>query len=304
MSLFPSAQRPLCLAVLWTLACLAVPALAARAGDDAPPPVSTSELCLLLRGGCTDAEILGDTAGRPLLEPLDAGAEKLLRDAGAGQGLIDTLRRSRPVATRAQAEAEHARQEALAEQHVAAWEANQARLREASQAALQASLATRAQEALQNVARLLRGKLLVYRDQRLQNYDDSRLSDKKQFAFYVAALADPACRKFTPQLVKFYERYAPAHPELELVFISKDYSSLEMESDVRAYAMPWPVVDYPRLSEDKNLSQLGGALPRLLVVDGAGRKVVDSFEDGQYVGPQHVLDVLTHNAESSVAANH
>ena len=293
-------QRFFC-AALWALTCLGVPA-PAPAGET-PLPLSTSELCLLLRSGCTETEVLGDTTGRPLLEPLDANAEKLLRDAGASPALIAALRRSHPVATPAQAQAERARQEELARQRIDAWEINQGRLREASQAALQASLAIRAQEALQNMARLLRGKLVIYRDQRIQTYDDSHLPDKKQFAFYFAALADPGCRKFTAQLVKFYEKYAPAHPEFELVFISKDYSSQEMETDVRDYCMPWPALDYARLSEEKDLAKVGdGPLPRLFVVDGAGHLLVDSVEDGRYVGPQHVLDTLSQDPAVAAVA--
>ena len=296
-----TAKRRLCLAVLWALTGLSAAAPAPT--GDALPPVSTSELCLLLRGGCTGAEVLRDTAGRPLLEPLDADAEKLLRDAGADPAFITALRRSHPVATPAQAQAERARQEELAQKRIDAWEINQTRLREASQAALEASLAARAQEALQNMARQLRGKLVIYRDQRIQAYDDSHLPDKKQFAFYYASLADPACRKFTPQLVKFYEKYAPAHPEFELVFISKDYSGLEMETDVRDYVMPWPALDYAHLSEEKELTRPGdGPTPRLLVVDGAGRGIVDSVVDGRYVGPQHVLDVLSRGPGSGVAS--
>ena len=294
-------KRRLCVAALWALTGLAT--AAPTPVGSAPPPVSTPELCLLLRGGCTGAEVLRDTAGRPLLEPLDADAEKLLRDAGADPAFIAALRRSHPVATPAQAQAERARQEEIAQRRLDAWETNQTLLREASQAALEASQAARAQEALQNMARQLRGKLVIYRDQRIQTYDDSHLPDKKQFAFYYASLADPACRKFTAQLVKFYEKYAPAHPEFELVFISKDYSSLEMETHVRDYRMPWPALDYARLSEEKQLTRPGdGPTPRLIVVDGAGRGVVDSVVDGRYVGPQHVLDVLSQGPEAAVAS--
>ena len=283
-----AAKRRLCLAVLWALTGLS--AAAPAPVGDALPPVSTSELCLLLRGGCTGAEVLRDTAGRPLLEPLDADAEKLLRDAGADPAFITSLRRSHPVATPAQAQAERARQEELAQRRIDAWETSQTRLREASQVALEASLATRAQEARQNMANLLRGKLVVYRDQRIQTYDDSRLADKKQFAFYFASRVDPACQKFTPLLVRFYGKYAAAHPEFELVFVSKDFSSLEMETDVRAYDMPWPAFDYPRLSEEKEFTMPGdGPLPRLFVVDGTGHLLVDSGTDS----PQHVLDVLS-----------
>ena len=301
MVLSPSARhaaRRLFVAALWALTGLAVPAPAPA--EDAPLPVSTSELCLLLRGGCTGAEVLRDTAGRPLLDPLDANAEKLLRDAGADPALIAALRRSHPAATPAQAQAERVRQEDLARQRIDAWEADQARLRDASQAALDASMATRAQEARQNMANRLRGKLVIYRDQRIQTYDDSRLPDKKQFAFYFATRVDPACQKFTPQLLKFYGKYAATHPEFELVFISKDYSSLEMETDVRNYAMPWPALDYPHLSEEKELTAPGEGvpLPRLFVVDGAGHLLADSVTDG----PKHVLDVLSQSAGDTAVA--
>ncbi len=297
MASFPFARRLLGLAVLVVL-----PWMAAHAGENAAPPVSTAELCLLLRSGSTPAEVLRDTAGRPLLAPLDTNAERLLREAGADPDFIDTLRRTRPLATATQTRDEHARQDALARQRLESWETNQAHLVELGQAALAASLATRAQEAQQNMANRLRGKLIVYRDQRFQNYDDALLTNKKQFALYFATLADSASHKFTPRLVKFYEQYAAAHPEFELVFISKDYSGLEMESDVRAYPMPWPALAYSRLAEEKDLTKPGdGPLPRLLVIDGTGRLLLDSVVDGQYVGPQHVLDELPRRAEAATA---
>ncbi len=281
------------------------PCLAIASGDDnaAPPPVSTAELCLMLHAGSTPAEILRDTAARPLLEPLDANAEKLLRDAGADPALVATLRRTHPVATPAQAQAEHARQEAIARQRTESWEANQERLMEDSHAALQATIAARAQEAQGSMSRQLRGKLVVYRDQRMQAYDDDALTNKRQFAFYFAKLSDRACYKFTPQLVKFYAEYTAAHPEFEVVFVSQDVSSMEMETDVRAYPMPWPALAYARLAEEKDLAQAGrSVLPRLLVVDGTGRMTLDSFVDGQYAGPQYVLDALKKRDDADALA--
>ena len=41
-----------------------------------------------------------------------------------------------------------------------------------------------------------------------------------------------------------------------------------------------------------------GGIPRLVLVDGEGRLVSDSYVDGKYVGPQHVLDDLTRLAKA------
>ena len=87
MDTFLSPSVRLCLlASIFLL--LAAPAGSRAAGQ----PVTVKDLCLMLRGGYTGDEVLRETAGRPLLEPIDATAEAALRAAGADAKLIAALK--------------------------------------------------------------------------------------------------------------------------------------------------------------------------------------------------------------------
>ena len=80
-----------------TAVLLAVCPFTARCEDQAAPrPVSVQELSLLLRSGYTGDEALKETAGRPLLTPIDAAAEHALLDAGADARMIASLRNDPP----------------------------------------------------------------------------------------------------------------------------------------------------------------------------------------------------------------
>lgn len=268
----------------------ATPCLAQTAS---PKPVTVPELCLLLHGGYTGDEVLRETAGRPLLQPLDAASEKTLRDAGADQHFIDTLKTGRSALTGAQADAarqQQAASEALTAEGRAAYAS---RLVDANKQALEVHQSVRKQEALGKLAQALRGKLVTFRDGRLQPLPDEALENKKMFAFYFSNGSQAACRKFTAQLLKFYQDFEPKHPAFEVVGVSLDRSAYMMENFLRQDNIPWPILDYEQRAQLSGIMQLAGQnLPALVVVDGMGRAVSGSTADGKYVGPEHVLDDL------------
>ena len=90
---FPRLARSAALALLCLLTSF-TPAARVRAAGQ---PVTVKELCLMLRSGYTGDEVLRETSGRPLLEPLDDPNEKLLRAAGADTRLVDALRATHPA---------------------------------------------------------------------------------------------------------------------------------------------------------------------------------------------------------------
>ena len=70
---------------------------------------------------------------------------------------------------------------------------------------------------------------------------------------------------------------------------------------MRQDAMPWPALAYDLRASQPALLRLaeGGGIPRLVLVDGEGRLVSDSYDArGKYVGPQHVLDDLARLAKA------
>ncbi|MBA3543024.1 MAG: hypothetical protein H0T83_01055 [Chthoniobacterales bacterium] len=101
------------------------------------------------------------------------------------------------------------------------------------------------------------------------------------------------CRKFTPQLVEYYNRVAAAHPEFELIFVSSDRSRFGWETYISETKMPWLAIEYDQLAGLASLKQLGGSsIPSLLVLDSSSRIVASSYDGEKYLGPQTALAAL------------
>ena len=273
---------------------LVCPSLARCEENAASRPVSIQELSLLLRSGYTGDEVLKETAGRPLLAPIDAAAERALLAAGADARTVAALRDGRRVVSATEA-ADAQQRQAAAEQHrLESWENDQARRAEASRQALQTKFAARREDELRQVASGLHGKLLVCTDGHLGPYNDAALANKKIFLFYTAAASDKASRQITPPLVDIYKKFAPAHPEFEMILLSADRSAADMERFMQSAAMPWPALAWEELAKQPDLAALGkDGIPRLVLIDGSGRKLADNLENGKLVNPQHVIEVLT-----------
>ena len=261
--------------VLW----LALGATALHAAD--PRPVSVQDLCLMLRSGYSDAEVLQETAARPLLEPITPATEQTLRAAGADQRLVDALKTSRRTVSPAEALA--ARQQQAAQEQRAAAIQQAALLRSqppaapAAPATSNASATARPASDPHGIENLLRGKLVVFRDEKLVEADTDALEGKKLFGVYYARLASKAGGNFSSDLVQFYRNTVPKHPEFEVVFMSGDPSLYSMENFMRHLQMPWLAVAFDQISQVPVLSHLqdpSGA-PRLLVYDNFGHLFAD-----------------------------
>ena len=262
-------------------------------GQDAPRPVSVQELSLLLRSGYTGDEVLRETAGRPLLAPLDAAAERALLDAGADARTVAALRADRRVASSNEATDAQQRQAAADQYRLDVWEADQARRAEAGRESMRAKLATRREEALKQVGTLLRDKLVLFAHNRLEPYDNATLAGKRLFLLYSALDTDKTSLKLTTQLAEFYRRFAPAHPEFETVFLSADGSAADMEGHLRQTQMPWPALAFDQIEKEPDLAALRrGGMPRLMLINGGGETLADNFEVGKPASSQRVLDVL------------
>ncbi len=295
-----------------------------------PRPVGVQELSLLLRSGYTGDEVLRETAGRPLLAPLDAAAQRALLDAGADArtmpsglkvhellarigggggyavvetseaadlqhlaGLFAALRAGRAVASQTEASEAQRRQAAVEQYRLEAWEAEQARRAEAGRQALNSRLAARREESLKQGGTLLRDKLVVCAHDRLEPYDNAALAGKRIFLLYAAGGSDPASHVLTPQLVEFYKKFAPAHPDFELVLVSGDRSAADLERHMKREKMPWPALAFEQIAQEPDLAALRkDGLPRLRLVDGSGQTIADNFDNGKLTNSQRVIDTL------------
>jgi nucleoredoxin len=254
-----------------------------------PPPLSNKEIALMLRSGYSSAGTLAEITRRGALEPLDATTKKTLLEFGATAQLISALEAgtfkidgAAAELARQQAAEASARQEAQTEQTF------RDATRVLGEHGARSTAAAPSTDA--SLMRGLRDKLIVCRDGSIGPADDPGLENKSLIAFYFSAHWCAPCRKFTPQLVDYYNQIEPQHPEFEIIFVSCDRSRFNWETYMRDSKMPWPAIDYDQLPGLGNLRQIGGGgIPSLVLLDATGHILSSSFEGDKYLGPQKVL---------------
>jgi nucleoredoxin len=114
----------------------------------------------------------------------------------------------------------------------------------------------------------------------------------QRILLYFSANWCPPCRAFTPRLVDYYRSH-DGGKAFKLLFVGSDQSAEAMQAYMREDAMPWWGVAFDSDS-DRQLTKAysGDGIPRLVLLDGKGRILADSFEGERYLGPQRVLDAL------------
>ena len=140
---------------------------------------------------------------------------------------------------------------------------------------------------------LLKGDLVCWRNGTINRFEDEPLEKKKLIAFYFSAHWCPPCRKFTPELVDYYNRVASQHPEFEIIFVSYDRSAFGFETYLKDTRMPWPAIDFKKVGSKSAITKYAGeGIPDLVLVDASGKVLSDSYAGKQYLGPQKVLTDL------------
>jgi nucleoredoxin len=271
--------------VAWVFACFVLAVQAAQL------PMTTKDIGLMLRAGYSSGAVIQELATRHFADTLDADKERTLIAAGATAPLITALRRGTYSLS--------PQQMAVAQQQIADQGTRRATEAEASrtfdtlyqsQVAHQRAVARPPTATSNVIQQSLKGDLVSWHNGSLARFDDEVLEKKKLIALYFSAHWCPPCRKFTPQLVDYYNRIAPQHPEFEIIFVSFDRSQFAMETYIREANMPWPVIDYQKLPQKEAIRKYAGeGIPCLVLVDPSGKVISDSFAGKQYLGPNKVL---------------
>ncbi|MBA3962333.1 MAG: redoxin domain-containing protein [Chthoniobacterales bacterium] len=256
-------------------------------------PLSMKEVSLMLRSGYSSESVLHEITERRVLDPLHPAIRKSLADAGASPQLLTALESGQyrvddatAAAAREAAAAASASQEQQAEKIYRSATATIKAQRAQTTAAARIPAGT-------PLLTALAGKLVLSRDGIITPVDPATEENKKLIAFYFSAHWCPPCRKFTPELVEYYHRVAPQHPEFELIFVSHDRSRFNWETYMHDDKMPWPAIDYDQLGNFNDLKQLGGpGIPSLVVMDAAGHVLASSYHGDGYLGPQNTLEAL------------
>jgi nucleoredoxin len=270
-------------------------------------PLTTKEISLMLRSGYSSSAVIEELSTRHFADQLDSPNEKALVQAGASAELIDALRSG--------AYSLSAEQTAIARQQMA----DQAKRNSAEAVRIRANNNMTNQDRLarshpatfvmqgdHTIYEQVKDDLVYWRSGGMAHFDDEALADKKLIGLYFSAHWCGPCRKFTPELVDYYNRVAPQHPELEVIFVSSDRSAAEMEAYMHEMNMPWPAIEYLKLPQKGAIAKYAGSgIPCLVVVDQTGKVISDSYAGQQYRGPKKVLsDLDAIFARGSVAQVH
>ena len=144
--------------------------------------------------------------------------------------------------------------------------------------------------AADNFAGLLNNKLVMVKNRGFSSYDTKKLAATKYYALYFSSHTCAPCRRFTPELITFYQDLKPKHPEFELIFVSLDDSKKSMLNYMSENQMPWPAIAYDNKQTIANLNRYrGGGIPCLVLLDAKGKILSNTFVDGQYLGTAKVL---------------
>jgi len=254
-------------------------------------PLTTKDVGLMLRTGYSSEVIIHELETRHFADTLDDAKQKSLVQSGAKPALLEALGSGRfAVSAEQSLRVKQKLADEAARKAAAAEESRKMDALYQAQRARDRTFHTQLPASNGPIHAALKGQLVRSQNGDLIRVDDDLVSRKKIFGLYFSAHWCAPCRQFTPKLVEFYKQIAAAHPEFEIVFISGDHSAEAMQLYMRDAGMPWPAVAFDRVMTNEVLRKYAGpGLPDLVIVDGSGKILSDSYVNGEYVGPTRVL---------------
>ena len=250
----------------------------------------------MIRTGYSSEALMRELAVRHFADTCDEPTKKLLTQSGASPALINAL--SAGTYAVPPQEIARAQQNLAAENKRRAAAVEESRkfdtLYQHQQLAQKRSAVLSPQTANSNALYpLLKGDLVCWRNETINRFEDEALEKKKLIALYFSAHWCGPCRKFTPQLVDYYNRVAAQHPEFEIIFVSYDRSAFGFETYLKDTRMPWPAIDFQKVKGKSEITKYSGSeIPGLVLIDASGKVISDSYAGKEYLGPQKVLTDL------------
>jgi nucleoredoxin len=271
-------------------------------------PLTTSDISLMLRSGYSVPTIEAELASRHFADQLDESKRNQLIKAGATTQLLDAIEKGQFSVPKDDLERSRRKmEEQAADRTLMAERAKRNDTLYQNQLLKQRSrvVAPGSPDAIAGAAR---GNLVRLQNGNLVSSYDEELAPKQIYGLYFSAYWCGPCRKFTPQLVAYYNQIAHDHPEFEIIFVSADKSAEGMATYMRESGMPWPAIEYGKVANVPALQKYAGrGIPDLVIVDASGKVLADSFVGGKYVGPGKVLDdlnaIFARGGSPQVAAN-
>jgi len=234
-------------------------------------PLTVGEVSLMLRSGYSSDAVMHELATRKFAGTLDSASETELVRAGAQESLISALRSSVNQLSPAELAAWEQRKQSLHSAEAPQPVANAPRVRPgpAGQSQVRGSIYD-----------CFKDDLVYWHEGSLVPFDDEGLQSKKLYLLFFSAIWSKEGRHFTTQLVDYYNRVGPQHPEFEVIFFSLDRSQFAMQNYVSQTNMPWPAVAYDK-SDGKSgpiRQRLARPMARLVLIDATGNVLSDSGE--------------------------
>jgi len=271
-------------------------------------PLTTSDISLMLRSGYSVPTIEAELASRHFADQLDESKRNQLIKAGATTQLLDAIEKGQFSVPKDDLERSRRKmEEQAADRTLMAERAKRNDTLYQNQLLKQRSrvVAPGSPDAIAGAAR---GNMVRLQNGNLVSSYDEELAPKQIYGLYFSAYWCGPCRKFTPQLVAYYNQITHDHPEFEIIFVSADKSAEGMATYMRESGMPWPAIEYGKVANVPALQRYAGrGIPDLVIVDASGKVLADSFVGGKYVGPGKVLDdlnaIFARGGSPQVAAN-
>ena len=127
----------------------------------------------------------------------------------------------------------------------------------------------------------------------------------KYFILYYSASWNPACVKFTPALIQFYNDQRAAGANFEIVLVGDDDSEEEMRAHMADTKMPWPALRFADKGTEglEFITQAAGrGVPCLAAMDSRGLILVHSYKRRKdYLGVEEPLKEFTKLLEEATA---
>ena len=261
----------------------------------------------MLRSGYSAPTIEAELATRHFADQLDEAKRNQLIKAGATSQLLNGIESGKFAVPKDELEKSRRKMEEQARDR--ALLAEQAKRNDTLYQ--NQLLKQRAQVVTQgpnSIADAAKGNLVRLENGNLVSGYDEEIAQKQIYGLYFSAHWCGPCRKFTPQLVAYYNQIAHDHPEFEIIFVSADKSADGMTTYMQESSMPWPAIEYSKLANVPTLQKYAGrGIPDLVIVDASGKVLADTYVSGKYVGPAKVLDdlsaIFARGRSTQVAAN-
>ena len=119
------------------------------------------------------------------------------------------------------------------------------------------------------------------------------LSKADYLLLYRGSAACSRCKRFSPKLVKAYERLRREHENFEVVFLSEDRSEREFDAHLRDRQYPFAVVEYDKLYAAADARTRGGGLMPIVYLVLPDGSVIDHTDaNGSGRSAEDVLNRL------------